>query len=378
MSWKPLLGYTFDNHAALDETGHGFHGRVELPAASRWRDAPAYGITTAILYDHPESKIICSTRTAFSGWRGVRVRVYFNPDAASGRLNLVEGDGSFALFVEPGGVLRGTINDGSPTWWGVSSVPGKVTPGRWHFAEFLYDSGQLLALSLNGQLLGVRTTAGLPILPVGAAGIYVGYWPGGDARYTFRGLMGPVWLDTLDERESIVGIINKLVCDGSNGTSRLEVWAAILEKELTDAEREAMKRFGATVVAAVKQLIAVVVGQASQPARTITEITALAHDLGQLAEAHELAGTDLMRDARFAALLQRIYDTACHDNPAAASVFLVEALKLLAALPLSPTRWKEVVDRHPSPCRTGMPAIDLGVGNDWVEELCTRCHVKPS
>lgn len=362
MSWRSLLAFTFENHAALDETGHGFHGRVELPAADRWRDAPAQGIATAIAYDHPESKIVVPPRSAFADWRGVRVRVRFRAAAASGRLDLVEGDGSFALFVEPGGVLRGTINDGSPAWWGVSSAPGKVAIDRWHLAELLYDAGQVLALSLDGELLGVRTTAGLPIRPVGPAGIRIGYWPGGDPRYTFRGLMGPVWIDTLDEREPLVGLVNSLLCSGSNGTSRLETWKAILEQELTPFERSTVRTFGGMVVEAMKRLVTVVVGQASDPARTLDELTALADELGRLALAHETAGTDLLADPALGALVQRLYDAACRENPAARSVFVLEGLRFITALPLGMERWKALLDRRPELCRTGVPPVELGTG----------------
>ena len=379
MSWKPLLHFSYENHAALDETGRGFNGRVELPAPDRWRDAPVEGIATAIRFDHPESKIVVSTRPEFGGWHGLRVRVYFNADNEPRRLNLVEGDGSFALFIEPGGVLRGTINDGSPEWWGISSQANKVMPGHWHFAELLYDSGQLLALSLDGQLLGVRITAGLPIRPVATAGIRVGYWPGGDSRYTFRGWMGPVWVDTLDEREPTVGIINKLLCNGSDGTSRLESWQAILEKELNTSEKGSIKAFGSTVNDSVKRLLGVVIGQASNPAATLDEMTALADDLGRLALTHETAGTNLLQDANFNSLLQKLYAAPCYNNPAAPNVFVLEALKLLAAMPLSPQRWNEIARQYPELCTTGICPVDLrdpsnpsGGDSSWIDDLIDR------
>lgn len=379
MSWKPLLHFSYENHAALDETGHGFNGRVELPKPDRWKDAPVDGISTAIRFDHPESKIVVSTRPEFGDWRGLRVRVYFNADNAPGRLNLVEGDGSFALFIEPGGVLRGTVNDGSPEWWGVSSQTNKVEPGRWHFAELLYDSGRLLALSLDGQLLGIQITAGLPIRPVATAGIRVGYWPGGDARYTFRGWMGPVWIDTLDEREPTVGIINKLLCNGSDGTSRLESWQAILEKELNTGEKSSIKAFGATVNDSVKRLLGVVIGQASDPVATLDEMTSLADDLGRLAVSHEAAGTNLLQDPNFNALIQKLYAAASYNNPAAPNVFVLEALKLLATTPLSPQRWNEIANQYPELCTSGIRPVDLrdpssptGGDPSWIDDLIDK------
>ncbi len=386
MSWKPLLHFSYENHAALDETGNGLNGRVELPAADRWSDIPVNGISTAIRFDHPESKIVIATRPQFSGWRGLRVRVYFSSDNVPGRINLVEGDASFALFIEPGGVLRGTINDGSQEWWGISSQPGKIKSERWHFAELIYDAGQLLALSLDGQLLGTRITAGFPIRPVAAAGIRIGYWPGGDARYTFKGWMGPVWIDTLDERESTVEIINKLLCNGSDGTSRLEEWQAILEKELTSSEKGSVKAFGATVNDSLKRLLSVVIGQASSPVTTLDEMTALADDLGQLAASHEAAGTNLLLDSAFNTLLQKLHTTACRNNPAVPNLFILEALKLLATMPLSPARWKDITIRYPELCTAGINPIDILDPNNpsasdssWIDDLIDKlCKQKCS
>lgn len=48
-------------------------------------------------------------------------------------------------------MLRGTVNDGWPNWRGLSSAPGRIHSGRWHLAELLYDSGQVLTLSADGQ-----------------------------------------------------------------------------------------------------------------------------------------------------------------------------------------------------------------------------------
>ncbi len=382
MPWKPLLQFSFENHAALDDTGHGFHGRVELPDSSRWIDTPAAGIPTAVRYDNPESKIVVGPRPEFAGWRGVRVRAYFKTADVAKRHNLVEGDGSFALFVEPGGVLRGTINDGSGPWWGLSSQPGCVKTGRWHFAEFLYDSGQVLTVSLDGQLLGTRITAGLPIQPVGAAGIRVGYWPGGDSRYTFTGLMGPIWIDTLDEREEVVEILNTLLCDGSDGTSRLEMIQAAMKVELTSAEQASVADFGGAVVGAVRRLAAVVVGQSQEPGGALDTILALADDLGRLTVKNENANTDLLKDPELSTLLGKVYAAARAGNPAAESAFTMEAMNLLAAFPLSPQRWQQIWRDHHQWCTTGFPP-PAGLGADggisgidgWVDRYCNsgRC-----
>ncbi len=383
MTWKALLKFSYENNSALDETGNGFHGRVELPARDRWEAAPASGIAAAIRFDHPEAKIVVPTRPAFANWKGLRVRLYFQARNEARRLNLIEGDGSFALFVEPGGVLRGTINDGSASWWGVSSQPGRVKPDRWHFAELLYDSGQLLMLSLDGELLETRLTAGFPIRPVAGAGIRIGYWPGGDARYTFSGRFGPVWIDTLDNAPSTVEILNKLLCEGSDGTSRLEHADRLLREALSSSEQQDIRLFGAFVDAAIKRLIAAIIGQAAHPAAVLDSLLPLADEISRLVAAHESAGTDAFGDPALKALLTTFYRTACQGNPGAQAAFLVEAMKLIAAFPLPPGRWTDLVDRYPELCSSSVPSVESRVPDQyhdedgaWIETLIDRfCSV---
>jgi hypothetical protein len=50
MGWKPLVIFTYENHAALDESANHNNGIVSLPAPDRWVDAPFPGIGTAIRY----------------------------------------------------------------------------------------------------------------------------------------------------------------------------------------------------------------------------------------------------------------------------------------------------------------------------------------
>jgi hypothetical protein len=366
LAWKPILHFSFENEAALDETGNGFHGRVELPARDRWIHRPVPQLATAIRFDDPESKIVVATVPAFAGWRGLRVRSYFRTGNLSRRLNLVEGDGSFALFLEPGGVLCGTINDGSASWWGVATPSGSVVTDRWHLAELIYDAGQVIALSLDGRLMGIRLSAGLPIRSVGPAGIRIGYWPGGDSRFTFDGLLGPVWIDRLDEREPAVGIVNKLMCHGSKGTSRLERLDRILREELTAQEQAAVREFGRRLNEALKRLMAVILGQAAAPAPTLNTLTDFADDLGRLLSTHEAAGTDAWLDPALGALAGKVYAAACAANPGAPSALFTEAFALLSASPLPAERWSDILRRHPDLCATACPPLDLsGAGGPW-------------
>jgi len=349
MGWSPLLKFTFENHAAVDETDNGNFGAVQLPGPDCWVDNPATGIATAVRYNDPRSKIFISDRPAFSGWPGFRVDIIFQPGNYNRRLNLVEGDDSFAFFIEVDGSLQGTIFDGSH-WYGVSTAPGIIIPGNWYTGEFLYDPSSMLILRLNGVVMDVVVTHGDPVHAVGANGIMIGYWPGGDDRYTFIGLIGPVEIDTLDPATTLLSILGKLVC---RGTGRLEAFLPIVENEFTAAEQGQCEVFAQSLMDAVKHLTASVVGTAQDQKATLTQLRQLAHQLTSMMIQDEEAGTDLFVDPALPALLAQAYQVITTASPNAESVLLSEVLRLLAVQPLTPQRLLEVMNRHPELCLDG-------------------------
>lgn len=377
MGWMPLLKYTFENHAAVDETGNRNFGSVELPGPDCWVDAPTTGIATTIRYDNTRSKIVIADRPSFAGWPGFRVNVIFQPGNYNRRINLVEGDGSFAFFVEANGSLQGTIFDGKH-WYGVSTAPGIIISGNWYIGEFLYDPSSMLILRLNGVVMDIVVTHGDPVRAVGPNGIMIGYWPGGDDRYTFIGLIGPISIDTLDPANTLLAILGKLVC---NSTGRLEAFLPVVEKEFTVAEQQQSELFAQTLIDTVKHLTASVVGTAKDQTATLSQLRQVSQQLTYLTIQNEEAGTNLFNDPAFTPLLARAYNLITTASPNTESVLLSGVLNLLAVQPLTPQRLLEIMNLHPELCFDGPGSSGsppFGSGNPIIgiiNKICELCCI---
>jgi hypothetical protein len=347
MPWKLVLSYSFENHAALDESGNGNHGMVHLPAADRWVDAPIPGVATAIRFDDLRSKVVVATRPSLAGWPGFQVRALFRPDPYARRINLVEAGSAFALFVEPDGKLMGTIYDGH-WWYGVSSAPGFIQPGRWYSAQFLYDTAQVMVLRVNGALVDLRPTKGAPVHELDQNGIQLGYWPGGDDRYTFAGLLGPVAISSLDPRETLVDSLRPYMCpEGTRSPSRVDELSAVVESAFTAGERDRLLAFQAAISRGAGQILAGAVDNPSSRDATVAALYRLAEECEALVVEHRDAQTDVLSDPRLAARLTEALHALLHASGAMASVVQSALLDVLAALPLTETRRQELLAAHP-------------------------------
>ena len=129
----------------------------------------------------------------------LRIRAVFRaePETLARRYNLVEGEWAFALFVEPNGVLHGTINSPALGLTGPRSAPGVVQWNVWHVADYVHDGTSHARLFLDGVLVAEQWDEVGPIPNLGPQGILIGYWPGNDDRYTMRGQIDEVqiWKD---------------------------------------------------------------------------------------------------------------------------------------------------------------------------------------
>ena len=385
MSWTPIIQYSFENHAAIDESGNGNYGLVELPNPNRWIDAPEPGIASAILYDHPQSKITIPTKPTFANWAGFRVNILFKASPYNRRLNLVEGDGSFAFFIEKDGALTGTIFDGNK-WYGVASRPGTVLPDRWYFAEFRYDPASIMVLRLNNVRVGLFVSHADPVRPVGSSGIKIGYWPGGDERYTFSGLIGRVSISTLDLERELLNYFGKLICADSMGAvGRLEELLPVFEKELSDQEKQRSEQSTATLLNAVKLTLAATISTSTDVNNTISQLQSLSDRANKLLIQNQQVGTDLFVDPKLKPLLEEGYKLITTTSQNARDTLIAQVIKLLAVRPFSEARLAELLERYPQlkRCATGFGTVisqpdatkggisDAGKGiADDLEKIC--------
>ena len=347
MSWTPVVALTFENHAAVDHSKFGNSGLVELPGPDRWVDAPIPQVATAIRYDHPESKITIPANPTLANWAGFRVAVVFRPSAYNRRINLVEGDRSFAFFVEPDGRLMGTIYDGT-RWYGVESAPGTIVANQWYYAEYRYDPAAALLLHLDGNLVGFEVTHGDPIRPVQAVGIKIGYWPGGDSRYTFLGLLGTVVISKLDPEDETIDRLGKFVCSGF-GLDR-DVFDTLLEivrTELTPQERDRAVTFSRNLVDGAKDLMAATLGTAGDRQATLGDLQALSRRAENLLVTAHVDGRNYMRDPEYAAIVRDAKTIVENTSNTARATLIAQIMRLVSNKPLSDARVEELMEKYP-------------------------------
>lgn len=349
MTWNPLLQYDFDNHVAIDDTGNGHTGIVSIPNASCWVDNPVPGVATAIRFDNPQSQVTVPAAPTLGGWAGFRVRCVFSPTAFNRRINLVEGDLAFALFVEKDASLQGTIFDGT-TWYGVTSQPNAIAPNVWYAADFEYNPATSLVLRLNDEIVDIVITHGDAVRPVGPVGIKIGYWPGGDDRYTFLGLMGPVSIDTLTPQSDLASVAGKLVCSG--GTYQLKTLQEIYVNSLTVAEQTQCQQTATTLLNGINAVIAAALGTSGNQSGTIAAFSSLHDRVTQLTLADQSAGVDVFSDPKLVPLLNEGLNLVWSVSANARDTLVMQALKLAAQGSMPPERVAQLRALYPDLCLT--------------------------
>lgn len=347
MTWNPVVYYRFENHAAVDDSNNGNNGFVELPSESRWIDLPIPQVATAIKFDHPESKITLPPNQTLVGWSGFRIVVTFNPAPFNRRINLVESDGGFAFFVESDGRLMGTINDGK-RFYGVESSPGTIKPGIWYTAEFRYDPASSFTLFLDGKLIRLRVTNSDPVLPPGLAGIRIGYWPGGDNRYTFLGLMGPVTIYTLDPEEEIYERFGKFACENlGKGEDIFNIFEELVDKSLTPSERLKVENFTKRIIDGAKITIASTLGTSGAVDQTLTELRTLSDQIQQVLIRNSQAGKNYFTDPEYINILREAIKVIEGASPIARDTLFAQVFRILSAQPFTQNRAEELLKQYP-------------------------------
>jgi hypothetical protein len=346
MSWKPIVIFTYENHAALDESGNHNNGIVSLPAPDRWVDAPFPGIGTGITYDNPQSQITIPANATLANWPAFRVDVIFQVSGKiDRRLNLVEGDTSFAFFVEKDASLMGTIFDGTE-FYPVKSAPGTIVPGTLYRAQFLYMPSSTLVLTLNGGTLTVQGSNGAPVRPVQANGIKVGYWPGGDSRYTFSGLMGPMSISTLDPYSDAVSGLGKLVCNDLWPKQDLFNLVDAASTNLAPAEANSVESFFRTLVDGAWKAAGALIGTANDPRQAAVNLNNLSSQFESIAIRNQQQGTNFLSDPQFYQVIQGL-NNLLDSAPAAKEVLFAQVIRDISQLPLSPSRIQEIFADYP-------------------------------
>ena len=207
---KLVVHHTYINGMAFDSSGNRNHGIPYSVTQSPPPFAPAFS------FDSLDSRIVVNPSASLEELIAVRVVVSFNLSPAGGftrRYNLVEGEFSFALFVQPDGSLMGTILDANGNWSGATSAANLVSADKWHRAELRHDGVNQSVLMLDGVTVATSYNAQGPVRSVGPRGIAVGHWPEPQGLYTFEGNIRELWVYKYDPLEAAKDLLDPCCMD---------------------------------------------------------------------------------------------------------------------------------------------------------------------
>jgi hypothetical protein len=191
-----ILHHTYRRQPiAIDVSGFNNHGVIESGSVGFSADG-AQPDSGALVFNAASSRVSVASSALFARLIALKIEAIVRLDSDTDRYNLVEGDHSFAFFIEPGGVLTGTalnetVGGGPMQWLGASSAAGAVTLHQWVKLTYLYDGYCVLRLYVDDQLVAESTAFNRTLRPVQGKGVQIGNWPAGD-QYAFFGLIDDV------------------------------------------------------------------------------------------------------------------------------------------------------------------------------------------
>jgi hypothetical protein len=173
---------------AIDLSGHDNHGRVvrasESASVVEQSEAGGHGLR----FDGVTTRVVVPPSPSLESLGAVRINVRLLLEARGHRRTIVEGFLAISFFVEPDGILAGTIYTGHH-WYGAYSNAPVVPTDHPVDLSFVYDGLATSILQVDRRIVAV---AERPIGPVpGVAwpfGLNIGGWPDADRRM-FQGII---------------------------------------------------------------------------------------------------------------------------------------------------------------------------------------------
>jgi hypothetical protein len=200
-----VIRHTYMHGVAFDNSNNRNHGFPYSVTQAGGAFAPGFEFRT------PDSRVVVRPSDTLQDLIAVRAVVTFFLDPSGGlvrRYNLIEGELSFALFVQPDGSLMGTILDAAGQWNGAQSAPNLVAPGRWHQAELRHDGINECLIFLDGVQVGGSYGAPGPVRSVGPNGVAVGHWPEPPGVYTLEGYIRSIEVYKYDPVQAAKGLLD--------------------------------------------------------------------------------------------------------------------------------------------------------------------------
>ncbi|OUR89352.1 hypothetical protein A9Q81_22085 [Gammaproteobacteria bacterium 42_54_T18] len=188
---------------AVDISRSGNHG---FRTQTSYEPHGISGTSGLLRFDQANSQVRVPNTAIWKNLKAVRIELLAfvtEPTAGPRRLNLVEGELSFAFFINADRTLWGTFlgaptPGASPTWHGANSandttdgIPRLVPFNQWVKLTYEHDGISTLRLYINDQLVAANYQLVSPIDSVKNNGVFIGHWVGDD-RYTFVGKIDDV------------------------------------------------------------------------------------------------------------------------------------------------------------------------------------------
>jgi hypothetical protein len=181
---------------AIDISGFGTHGQIVNVQFAPDGFEPKSG---AIVFNPPAApRVRVRPNPVWQQLRALQIEAWVQVDALGQRRNIVEGDSSFAFYIQPDGSLWGTffgpITPGGPLGWpGATSVnhspdgtPRFVPVGQWVKLTYVHDGVASLRLYIDDELVAANYNLTAAVRPVGGLGVHIGNWPGSN-QFPFSG-----------------------------------------------------------------------------------------------------------------------------------------------------------------------------------------------
>jgi hypothetical protein len=242
-----------DFHApvpAVDQSPFSNHGRViHATFAPDGRGAA----TGALGFQHADSAVRIALTPVWQKLTALCIEAWIHVTATGTRRNIIEGDGSFAFFLNPDDTLVGSVFslvDGAatPAWNTASSganspdgVVHRVPLNRWCKVVFHHDGITRARLFLDDRLIGVRGDYRSGLAAVAGAGVVIGNWTLAN-QFAFAGSIDRVRVWKRDEYAAIRNFTARPV-DAAARDAWDDVWAC-LATELNVDNRIRLQRLG--------------------------------------------------------------------------------------------------------------------------------------
>jgi hypothetical protein len=232
---KLVVRQTYIHGTAFDTSNNRNHGIPYAVMQSTGGFAPAFEFRS------PDSRVVIRPSASLQDLIAVRAVVDFYLDPVGGtltrRYNLIEGELSFALFVNPDASLQGTVLDANSQWNGAHSAPNLVQRGRWHQAELRHDGINQCLIFLDGVQVGAGYGAPGQVRSIGPNGIAVGHWPEPSGVYTMDGYIRGVEVYKYDPTDAAKSLLD----------------SCCIKRESLDAFADQLRKKGFTAAAAAQQ-----------------------------------------------------------------------------------------------------------------------------